>query len=113
MKRKIKSVKLNKDFNNGVHFVGKGTLLLKGGNNNTYYTRFFNDFNLFFDEMDIRKNSTGLFDIEYEPERKSITVKIEYNSYDDKVIINSRDIYDWICINLPNPDLTVTEVIND
>ncbi len=66
--RKIKSVKLAKEFNNGVQFVEKGTFLLKGGDDTTYYIKQVNTINLYFVEIDIRANKTGLFEIEYEPE---------------------------------------------
>lgn len=76
MRRKIRSVTLKKDYRTLEKFIPADTPLHFDGELWVYHDEFYQ---AFFTEKQITKNETGLFDIEYEPERKSITVKIEYD----------------------------------
>ena len=95
--RKIKSVKLAKEFNNGVQFVEKGTTLLKGGDYATYYIKQVNNINLYFAEIDIIENRTGLFTIEYEPEGFELKRYTEYGflDYDSFMERELNRLADW------------------
>ena len=65
--RKIKSVKLAKEFNNGVIEAGINTLVIFFQKQDRYYIDD-TGFDYPFTENQIRENKTRLFDIEYEPE---------------------------------------------
>ena len=66
--RKIKSVKLNKEFNNGKYSKPIGTPLEYQQFYDLYKLHFFQNDCCYYRIEDINKNSAGLFDIEYEPE---------------------------------------------
>ena len=110
MDRKIKSVKLRNDYRDRTYFIPAGTELT---NDNTSYWWLMKIISIH--EDDIKRNITDLFDIEYEPERKSITVKIEY----DKGQFFQEDmganiIEQFIeCNSCQYENIKVTEVFND
>ena len=110
MDRKIKSVKLRNDYRDRTYFIPAGTELT---NNNTSYWWLMKIISIH--EDDIKRNITDLFEIEYESERKSITVKIEY----DESQYFSRDItpedieYFISGSTVQYGNINVTEVTND
>lgn len=79
MEKKIKSVKLKNDYRNDNWVIKKGTVGRYNLLNEIYY--FESDFGIkgFFVNH-ILNNKTELFEIEYEPERKFIDVRIEYDN---------------------------------
>ena len=74
--KKIKSVKLKNDYNDGVKVFKKNTVLLNSGNLFKVNNATGNSLTYYLDE--ILSNKTDLFEIEYEEERKYIDVRIEY-----------------------------------
>lgn len=90
--RKIKSVKLNKEFNNGVFNKAIGTHL--------EYQQFYGLYKLNYDgvnacyytEEDINKNTAGLFAIEYEPEGFEFVSFPQTVIFNNKLIINTKAI---------------------
>ncbi len=66
--RKIKLVKLNKEFNNGKYNKAIGTPLEYQQFYDLYKLHFCGQDACYFTEEDINKNTAGLFAIEYEPE---------------------------------------------
>ena len=85
MDKRIRSVKLKNDYRTLDKFIPAGTPIHFDGE---LWVCNGENWKAFFTEKQITKNETGLFDIEYESERKSITVKIEY----DESQYFSRDI---------------------
>ena len=83
MDKRIRSVKLKNDYRTLDKFIPAGTPIHFDGE---LWVCNGENWKAFFTEKQITKNETGLFDIEYE--RKSITVKIEY----DESQYFSRDI---------------------
>jgi len=73
--KKIKSVKLKNDFRTSLDFVPKGTELTI--TNDRYHYIVPNQL-IYYSIQQIENCTTDLFEIEYEAEPKSITVKIEY-----------------------------------
>ena len=105
MDRKIKSVKLRNDYRDRTYFIPAGTELT---NNNTSYWWLMKIISIH--EDDIKRNITDLFEIEYESERKSITVKIEYDFREGDTKLTCDNIKNLLYLDL---NLTVTEVTND
>ena len=70
--RKIKSVKLAKEFNNGVSIAEAGSKVIKDFNNTGYWyvvlTSSTFQSKCYFPKECVAENRTGLFAIEYEPE---------------------------------------------
>ena len=71
--RKIKLVKLNKEFNNGKYNKAIGTPLEYQQFYDLYKLHFCGQDACYFTEEDINKNTAGLFAIEYEPEEFKFT----------------------------------------
>jgi len=112
MDRKIKSVKLKNDYRTLEKFIPAGTPIHFDGE---LWVCDGENWQAFFTEKQITKNETGLFDIEYEPERKSITVKIEYDKgqffQED---MGAKIIEQFIeCNSCQYENIKVTEVFND
>ena len=108
--KKIKSVKLKNDFRTSIDFIPKGIRLelTKGG----YY--YIPETSFCYPNKEIESCTTDLFEIEYEPERKSITVKIEYeNVGDSNLTFTVEKITTLIGSFLQIKNLKVTEVKND
>ena len=78
--KKIKSVKLKNDYNDGVKVFKKNTVLLNSGNLFKVNNATGNSLTYYLDE--ILSNKTDLFEIEYEEERKYIDVRIEFENED-------------------------------
>ena len=76
MDRKISGAILKNDYRTLEKFIPAGTPIYFDGE---LWVCNGENWQAFFTEKQITKNETGLFDIEYETERKSITVKIEYD----------------------------------
>jgi len=113
MNREIKSVKLKNDFRTSLDFVPKGTELIITNDKHHYIVP--NQL-IYYSIQQIENCKTDLFEIEYENERKSITVKIEYDSQYDLLphdihdVINScDDLFTTISFNV----IKVTEVENE
>ena len=95
--RKIKLVKLNKEFNNGKYNKAIGTPLEYQQFYDLYKLHFCGQDACYFTEEDINKNTAGLFAIEYEPEG------FEFRNYPialpskEKEIVNSElnRLADW------------------
>ena len=95
--RKIKLVKLNKEFNNGKYNKAIGTPL--------EYQQFYDLYKLhvcgqeacYFTEEDINKNTAGLFAIEYEPEGFELKRYTEYGflDYDSFMERELNRLADW------------------
>ena len=95
--RKIKLVKLNKEFNNGKYNKAIGTPL--------EYQQFYDLYKLhvcgqeacYFTEEDINKNTAGLFTIEYEPGKFELTRYTEYGflDYDSFMERELNRLADW------------------
>ena len=80
MGKKIKSVRLKNDFRNAKSFSAKGNALFK--TLSFWYLNESNNCGLIkFSEDEILNSGTDLFEIEYEPERKFIDVRIEYDKW--------------------------------
>ncbi len=72
---KIKSVKLKHDYRDEFRLIPKGTWLTQ---KDQFYWKLLDSRTIRTE--DIVKNKSDIFEIEYEPETKSITVKIEYQN---------------------------------
>lgn len=87
--KKIKSVKLKNDFRRAFVFFPKGTKLDADFINKTYVISKGLEC---FTEYEIRNCTTDLFEVEYEPERKSIIVKVEYDSKNGNTDFTAQNI---------------------
>ena len=109
MDRKIKSIKLKNDYRTLEKFIPADTPLHFDGelwvcNGESYQA--------FFTEKQMSKNETGLFEIEYQAERKSITVKVEYDFCEGDTPLSVTNIeYSLDGDYRINPK--VTEITND
>ena len=94
--RKIKSVKLAKEFNNGVIEAGINTLVIFFQKQDRYYIDD-TGFDYPFTENQIRENKTRLFDIEYEPEGFELKRYTEYGflDYDSFMERELNRLADW------------------
>ena len=109
--KKIKSVKLKNDFRTSTDFVPKGTELTI--TNDRYHYIVPNQL-IYYSIQQIENCTTDLFEIEYESERKSITVKIEYeNVGDSNLTFTVEKITNFIGSFFQIKNLKVTEVKND
>jgi len=93
MRKKIKSVKLAKDYRtSNFEFVSGTELKIKnqGCLNESWVIDCFKSFST----LDVTQNKTGLFDIEYEPEpeRKKICVVIELNEIDGYPKVKFKEV---------------------
>jgi len=112
MDKRIRSVKLKNDYRTLDKFIPAGTPIHFDGE---LWVCNGENYQALFTEKQMSKNETGLFEIKYEPERKSITVKIEY----DESQYFSRDItpedieYFISGSTVQYGNINVTEVTND
>jgi len=108
--KKIKSVKLKNDYRTWLYFFPRGTELIPKSNG-CYVLGGSHE----FPNACIIDNTTDLFEIEYEPEMKSITVKIEYTNYlNNKRDLNATDVFHCLESHLIiYGNFKVTEVKND
>jgi len=108
MGNKIKSVKLKNDYRTNDWVIQKGTVGSYNLLNEVCY--FENDYGIKgFLIKDMLNNKTDLFEIEYEPERKFIDVRIEYEG-DDIINISAiieRGIRRWAA---ESKNFKVTEI---
>lgn len=109
MRRKIRSVTLKNDYRTLEKFIPADTPLHFDGELWVCDVEFYQ---AFFTEKQITKNENGLFDIEYEPERKSITVKIEYDFREGDTPLSVTNI-EYSLKEVYNINPEVTEVFND
>lgn len=105
--RKIKSVKLLNDYRDRTHYILAGTKLTNNGGLFWWLANI-----MAIDEDEIREDKTNLFDVEYEPERKSIMVKIEYDSINGNNDFTAQNI-SYILNLYSDLNHKVTEVTND
>ncbi len=105
--RKIKSVKLLNDYRDRTHYILAGTKLANNGGLFWWLANI-----MAIDENEIREDKTNLFDVEYEPERKSIMVKIEYDSINGNNDFTAQNI-SYILNLYSDLNHKVTEVTND
>jgi hypothetical protein len=108
--KKIKSVKLKNDYRSWNLYVPKGTVLDYAKADKEWILRD----DLTFDNSEIMEDITDLFEIEYEPERKFILVRIEY----DECYVGNWLSADYISIILkkflsPHRNIKVTELPNE
>ena len=89
--RKIKSVKLLNDYRDRTHYILAGTKLANNGGLFWWLANI-----MAIDENEIREDKTNLFDVEYEPERKSIMVKIEYESWENDTELTVELIWEGL-----------------
>ena len=107
MGRKIKSVKLKNDYRDENNFIPAGTKVTSKGSDLWILGEEY-----WIPEIKVISNKTDLFDIEYETERKSITVKIEYDySPGDSLLSATNIAYSLDGDYNINPK--VTKVTND
>lgn len=113
--KKIKSVKLKNDFRTYSYFVPKGKELYLTSQGK--YSLIIADKDIaVFTVREIEYNTTDLFEIEYEAESKSITVKIEYeNIGDTNLTVTAEKIANTLSalFHIYVKNLKVTEVKND
>lgn len=81
---KIKSVKLKNDYRTEDFVYQKG-IPAEIENNDCYRFRKDTGEYLLFYKSDIENNTTDLFEVEYEEERKYIDVRIEYKTKNDQL----------------------------
>ena len=95
--RKIKLVKLNKEFNNGKYNKAIGTPLEYQQFYDLYKLHFCGQDACYFTEEDINKNTAGLFAIEYEPEGFELKRYTEYGflDYDSFMERELNRLADW------------------
>ncbi|MBK9404794.1 MAG: hypothetical protein IPN57_09710 [Ignavibacteria bacterium] len=95
--RKIKLVKLNKEFNNGKYNKAIGTPLEYQQFYDLYKLHFCGQDACYFTEEDINKNTAGLFTIEYEPEGFELKRYTEYGflDYDSFMERELNRLADW------------------
>jgi len=95
--RKIKLVKLNKEFNNGKYNKAIGTHLEYQQFYDLYKLHFCGQDACYFTEEDINKNTAGLFAIEYEPEKFELKRYTEYGvlDYDSFMERELNRLADW------------------
>jgi len=110
--KKIKSVKLKNDFRTALDFVPKGTELIITNDKHHYIVP--NQL-IYYSIENIENNTTDLFEIEYFPETKSITVKIEYeHTLEDEPSLTAENIANMLILcTMQIDNLKVTEVNND
>jgi len=89
MEKKIKSVKLKNDYRTEDFVYLKGHIGEIDDYGHCCRFRKKTGEYLYFSKSDIENNKTDLFEIEYEPERKFIDVRIEY---DNRVKLYGEDI---------------------
>jgi len=108
--RKIKSVKLKNDFRTSIYLYPKGTELKRDYQGN-YQLQGVRGYLI----EEIINNTTDLFEIEYFPETKSITVKIEYeHTLEDEPSLTAENIANMLILcTMQIDNLKVTEVKND
>ena len=94
--RKIKSVKLAKEFNNGEGYAKIGAELNTLGGNH-YYLRLSTGLKWYFAVKTVIENMTGLFVIEYEPEGFELKRYTEYGflDYDSFMERELNRLADW------------------
>jgi hypothetical protein len=99
--RKIKSVKLAKEFNNGVSIAEAGSKVIKDFNNTGYWyvvlTSSTFQSKWYFPKECVAENRTGLFAIEYEPEGFELKRYTEYGflDYDSFMERELNRLADW------------------
>ena len=95
--RKIKLVKLNKEFNNGKYNKAIGTPLEYQQFYDLYKLHFCGQDACYFTEEDINKNTAGLFTIEYEPGKFELKRYTEYGflDYDSFMERELNRLADW------------------
>ncbi|MBK9404829.1 MAG: hypothetical protein IPN57_09885 [Ignavibacteria bacterium] len=95
--RKIKLVKLNKEFNNGISYAVIGTELSNTSIDNLYRLQLDNGDIYHFSNGSVRKNTAGLFAIEYEPEKFELKRYTEYGfiDYDSFMKRELNRLADW------------------
>ena len=99
--RKIKSVKLAKEFNNGVSIAEAGSKVIKDFNNTGYWyvvlTSSTFQSKWYFPKECVAENRTGLFAIEYEPEGFELKRYTEYGflDYDSFMEKELNRLADW------------------
>ena len=99
--RKIKSVKLSKEFNNGVSIAEAGSKVIKDFNNTGYWyvvlTSSTFQSKWYFPKECVAENRTGLFAIEYEPEGFELKRYTEYGflDYDSFMERELNRLADW------------------
>ena len=109
--KKIKSVKLKNDFRTSTDFVPKGTELKLTEDGNYFILNKLNSYSI----EKIKNCTTDLFEIEYEAESKSITVKIEYeHTLEDEPSLTAENIAAMLILcTMQIDNIKVTEVKND
>ena len=90
--RKIKLVKLNKEFNNGKYNKAIGTPLEYQQFYGLYKLHFCRQDACYFTEEDINKNTAGLFAIEYEPEGFEFKQFFPMINFNNKLMNNTEAI---------------------
>ncbi len=88
---KIKSVKLKHDYRDEFRLIPKGTWLTQ---KDQFYWKLLDSRTIRTE--DIVKNKSDIFEIEYEPETKSITVKIEYESWENDTELTVELIWEGL-----------------
>ena len=94
--RKIKSVKLAKEFNNGVSIAEAGSKVIKDFNNTGYWyvvlTSSTFQSKWYFPKECVAENRTGLFAIEYEPEGFEFKQFFRMINFNNKLMNNTEAI---------------------